>query len=147
MSFYFMPHRYCLGGYGYVLWLHVIFDLFIFLSYVAISLGLFYFIKQRGDAPFGYIFRFFGLFILACAFTHLMGIIVQWWPNYWLDAFIKGICAIISIISAFVVFVFMPIAIKVNDIIWTSKDEGRLFELKRMIELFEEKLLFARRKQ
>ena len=139
MSWNFMPHRYCLGGYGYVLWLHVLFDLAIFLAYVSISCGLFHFIRKRGRAPFAYIFWFFGLFILACGFTHLMGVVVQWYPDYWLDAFVKGLCAIISIVSAWVVFMFMPIAIKVNDIIWSRKDEGRLAELQEMIHIFERK--------
>lgn len=136
----FSPHRYCLGGYAPLVWTHVISDLLIFYAYVSLSVSLYYFVYKRDHAPFGYVFTLFGHFILACACTHLVGAIVQWYPVYWIEALVKVWCAIISLIAAVIVIMFMPIAVKVNDIIWKSHDSRRLEELQSLIRAFEQQL-------
>ena len=133
----FAPHRYCIGNYGPLLWLMVLGDILIFLAYMSLSFSLIFFEKKRGKAPFGYIFKYFSHFIFVCGLTHLVDIIVLWWSIYWISSAVRIWCAIISIIAACIVWCMMPIAIKVNEIIWSSKDEGRLAHLQQMISDFE----------
>ena len=56
-----------------VLWLHVIADATITLSYFTIPFALAYFVKRRTDLPFKSAFVMFGLFIMLCGFTHVTG--------------------------------------------------------------------------
>ena len=134
----FAPHRFCLAGNPTLIGLHVLSDGLIFLSYTGLAGGLLFFVKRRVQAPFDYIFRFFAHFIFACGCTHLMGIIVQWIPVYWVDGAVKAWCAFVSFITLYLVVKLLPIGIRVSDIIWTRHDEGRLAELQAMVTRFEQ---------
>jgi signal transduction histidine kinase len=45
-------------------------------------------------------FLAFGLFIVACGFTHLMEIVVLWVPMYWLSGDLKLLTAVASVVTA-----------------------------------------------
>lgn len=77
-------------------WLHIISDLGVWSSYVAIPLVLGYFVIRKRNVPFRRVFLLFGAFILACGTTHLMEAIIFWWPAYRLAGFIKLFTAIVS---------------------------------------------------
>ncbi|MFZ1159686.1 MAG: hypothetical protein WAO10_18010, partial [Candidatus Sulfotelmatobacter sp.] len=65
----FMPHGYCFQWDPLVLWLHVISDGVIVLSYFCIPVALVYLARKRRDLPFNWIFWMFGLFIVGCGTT------------------------------------------------------------------------------
>ena len=77
-------------------WLHILSDLGVWSAYVAIPCVLLYFVWQRKNLPFRYIFVLFGAFILFCGTTHLMEAIIFWWPAYRLAGLIKLFTAVIS---------------------------------------------------
>jgi hypothetical protein len=81
-----LPHGYCISGSPALLWLHVISDSLIALAYFAIPVSLVFFVRRRRDIPFGWMGLLFGLFIVACGLTHLMGVWTIWDPVYGLDA-------------------------------------------------------------
>src|SRR5258708_25403784 len=93
----FMPHGYCFLWNPQVLWLSVISDGLITLSYYAIPVILIYFIRKNRDLPFYHIFWMFGAFILACGTTHLMEIWNVWHGSYMLAGVIKGPTAAVSV--------------------------------------------------
>jgi signal transduction histidine kinase len=77
-------------------WLHIVADLGVWSAYVAIPCVLGYFVLRRRDLPFRTIFWLFGAFILACGTTHLMEVLLFWWPAYRLAGLIKLFTAIVS---------------------------------------------------
>ena len=77
-------------------WLHILSDLGVWSAYVAIPCVLGFFLLRRKDIPFRTIFVLFGLFILACGTTHLMEVIIFWWPVYRLAGLIKLFTALVS---------------------------------------------------
>jgi len=91
-----------------VLWLNVISDSLIAASYYAIPFLLFFFAKRRRDVGFQAIFVAFGLFILACGTTHLMGAITVWTPVYRLEGLIKGVTAFASLATFAMLVPMMP---------------------------------------
>src|SRR6266568_4189780 len=97
----FMPHSYCYLGKVGAVWSHVITDSLIGISYVAISVTLARLLyKSRRNLPFDWIFLAFGLFIVACGFTHFMEVITVWVPVYVLSAVVKGFTAAASVTTA-----------------------------------------------
>jgi len=74
-----------------MLWLHVISDGLIALSYYGIPLILFYFIRKHRELPFNRIFWMFGTFILACGTTHLIEIWNIWHAHYLIAGIGKAI--------------------------------------------------------
>ena len=70
----FMPHGVCFLWNPGIMWLHAVSDAVIALSYYLIPLALVYFVRQRPDLPFHWMFLMFGVFIFACGTTHVMGL-------------------------------------------------------------------------
>lgn len=108
----FMPHGHCYLWRPGVLWLHVVSDSLIVLSYYSIPLALAVFIRKRKDLEFTWIFRLFAAFIFWCGTTHLMNIGTVWYPAYWLDGAIKGVTAAVSVLTAAILWPLIPKALQ-----------------------------------
>jgi diguanylate cyclase (GGDEF)-like protein/PAS domain S-box-containing protein len=105
----YMPHGYCFLWDPRLLGLHVTSDLVTGLSYVVIAASLVRLVYlTRREIPFQGMFLTFGVFILACGFTHFMAVVVLWKPLYWLEGDMKLITAVASAITAAVLPVYLP---------------------------------------
>jgi PAS domain S-box-containing protein len=107
----FMPHGYCYMWYPGLVWLHVVSDSLIALSYLSIPFTLLYFVRKRTDVPFHWMFACFGMFILACGGTHAMEVWTLWHANYWVSGSIKAITALVSVPTAILLVRLMPHAV------------------------------------
>ena len=104
----FMPHGFCYLWNPRILWLHVISDGLIALSYYFIPFTLIYFIRKNRDLPVNRIFWLFGAFILACGTTHVMEIWNVWHGSYALAGVIKAFTAAISVVTAASLVTLVP---------------------------------------
>ncbi len=109
----FMPHGHCYLWKPGLLWMHVLSDSVIFLSYSAIPVALAIFTSKRKDMPFSWVFVLFSVFIVACGFTHLLAVVTVWQPAYWLTGVVKIITAIASVSTAIVLFPLLPKALAI----------------------------------
>ena len=107
----FMPHGHCFLWNPGVLWLHALSDGVIALSYYVIPISLLYFVRRRRDLPFNWMFLMFGLFILSCGTTHVMGVWTLWHGTYRLDGAIKAVTAAASVVTAGLLIRLMPQAL------------------------------------
>lgn len=96
----FLPHSFCYLGDRPLIGLHLVSDLLIWISYVAIALTLTLMVRKVRGVPFHWMFLAFGTFIIACGFTHFMEIVTLWRPLYWLSGYVKVITAVASVITA-----------------------------------------------
>jgi len=76
----FIPHGHCYLWNPELVWLHVLSDVGTALAYYSIPLILFYFVQQRQDFPFNWIFLMFSAFITVCGTTHLLEVWTLWPP-------------------------------------------------------------------
>jgi PAS domain S-box-containing protein len=111
LSSNFLPHGTCYLWNPKIVWLHVISDGIITLSYYCIPLSLIYLLRRRKDLPFNWIFWMFGMFILGCGTTHLMEIWTIWHPTYFLSGLVKAITAVISVVTAVALIPLIPKAL------------------------------------
>ena len=125
----FLPHAVCYLYNKQLIALHVGSDAVIWLSYVSISCTLVYLVwRTRRDIPFSWMFLAFGLFIVACGFTHLMEVIVLWKPLYWLAGDVKLVTALASIVTAIALPGLVPqVRTMINDV-HLSEDRRRQIE-------------------
>lgn len=107
----FMPHGQCLFWNPEVLWLFVVSDGMITVSYFSIPIALIYFVYKRKDLMFKKVFILFVLFIIFCGITHLMCIWTLWHPMYRLEGALKCLTAIISVTTAVVIWPLIPKAL------------------------------------
>ncbi|TAN70456.1 MAG: PAS domain S-box protein [Methylobacter sp.] len=105
---HFMPHGACYLWLPSILWLHIISDSIITLAYYSIPFALFYFVKKRTDLAYRWVFVLFGVFICLCGTTHLISIWTIWYPDYWLDGLIKLATALVSIVTALLIWPLIP---------------------------------------
>lgn len=107
----FMPHGHCYLWTPSLLWLEVVTNAAIGLAYVAISVTLIRFMRGVEDVPLRFVYAAFGVFIVACGFTHFMDVWVIWEPRYWLDAGLRAVTAAASVGTAFMLPRFVPEAL------------------------------------
>ncbi len=132
----FMPHGHCYLWRPALLWLYVASDLVIGAAYYSIPLALVYFMHKRKDLQFNWIFVLFSLFIFACGTTHLIAIWTIWTPNYWLDAMVKAVTALVSIITAVLLWPLIPKALRLPSPAYLqsiiTQKEQEVFERKQV---------------
>jgi diguanylate cyclase (GGDEF)-like protein/PAS domain S-box-containing protein len=110
----FMPHGHCYLWTHVLLWMYVVSDTVIAISYYTIPMALLYLVKKRADLEFNWVFFMFSLFIFACGTTHLIAIATIWEPAYWLDATMKCLTAVASGITAVMLWRLMPVALTIT---------------------------------
>ncbi len=103
----FMPHVYCLREPSLIA-LHAIADAVIALSYFLIPTALLLLIRRRRDLAFPWMFALFGVFILGCGATHVLGIVTLWHPIYRFDGAMKALTALASAGTAVLLFRLLP---------------------------------------
>lgn len=106
-----IPHGYCLSWNPQLLWTFVVSDSVIAVSYFSIPFAIWYFAKKRPDISHNWLFSMFGIFIIACGITHLLDVVNIWKPIYWPNAISRIITAIVSLITAAIVWRIMPDAL------------------------------------
>ena len=122
----FHPHGYCYLWLPSLVSTHVISDLLIGLSYVAISTTLVFLVwRARKELPFSWMFVAFGAFIVCCGATHFMEIWTLWTPVFWLSAGVKIVTAVASVVTAIALPPVVPKILRLSA-------EARLSEERRL---------------
>jgi signal transduction histidine kinase/ActR/RegA family two-component response regulator len=104
----YTPRRICMENDGSVIWLHVVADTLIALSYFSIPLALIAFVRRRTDLAFNWMFVMFALFIFACGTTHLIGVWDIWQPLYKIDGIVKLATGLLSAATAVLLWRLIP---------------------------------------
>jgi PAS domain S-box-containing protein len=125
----FLPHWYCFLGDRPLIYTHLVTDLIIGLSYVAISVTLAWIVyRANRGIPFHWLFLAFGMFIIACGATHFMEVVTLYKPLYWLSAYVKGITAAASLATAVALPLVTPHILQHVEAVGLSEQRGRQLE-------------------
>lgn len=109
----FMPHGHCYLWRPGILWLHVVSDVLIFLSYMSIPFALLYVVyTTRTKLQFSWLLLMFAIFILACGLTHLMEIINVWHSKYFISGLLKAVTAFASVATVTLLVPVLPKIVK-----------------------------------
>lgn len=133
----YAPREFCMAYETPVIWLHVLSDAGIALAYYSIPIALVYFVRERRDLSFSWMFVCFALFIFACGTTHVMNIVAMWFAAYRLDGLIKFTAALVSIGTAVMLWPLIPRAVALPSpaALRRANDElGREVEVRRQAE-------------
>jgi len=114
-------------------WLYIFSDLSIWAAFFAFPFILIRFIKKEPSNQMPQIFWYFILFIIFCGFTYFIDIILFWWPSYRLSALVRFITAIISWITIFKFYKYIPIALTMRT---AEEVDAEIYQHKRTEERF-----------
>lgn len=89
-------------------------NLGIALAYFLIPLCLRFFIGERKDLPYGYMFKLFAAFILSCGLTHIAKVVTLYQPVYWVEAGLDLWTALVSLVTAACLFPLIPRALSLR---------------------------------
>ncbi len=116
LSTNYLPHRYCYLAQPWLVGMNVAMDGLIAAAYVVIFACLFWIKGRLRDQPeiqpYAWVFSSFGIFIFACASTHLMEVVTIWWPVYRLAVAVKVICAAASVVTGVLLLRAAPVIIQ-----------------------------------
>ena len=105
---------------------HLLADLSTALSYIAIAAMLGYLaFKARSGLPFMWTFVAFGVFIIACGFTHAIAVATIYTPWYWLSAGTKVLTAVASVGTAAALPPLLPKVLAMVEAARLSDERGR----------------------
>lgn len=106
----FMPHGYCLLWRPDLVALHAAGDGLTALAYFLIPAAILHFLRKRRDLEPAHhrMAALFVAFILACALSHIAGLVTLWAPYYGLQGMIKAVTALISLTTAAFIWTLMP---------------------------------------
>ena len=99
-----------------MLWSMVGADAVIALAYFSIPLAILSFVRRRGDPSLHRVSWLFSAFIFACGLTHVMGLWTIWTPDYGLQAISKMVTAALSLVTAFVLWRAIPLALLIPSV-------------------------------
>lgn len=132
----FLPHGICFQWSPELLTLIVVSNIVIALAYYTIPLALLAFLDRRKDARFTWLFMLFAAFIFFCGTTHIMHVVTIWYPAYWVQGWLDAATAVVSLITAIVLW---PIVLKASSSVpYTPISEVDL--MKAEIELLKAQL-------
>lgn len=105
----FLPNGDCYQWLPDVLWLHVISNGVIALSYLLIPLALILLVtRNRYHLPHKDLAYLFIAFIFFCGLSHIASIYTTWVPAYRFEGWLKAITASVSIVTALVLLPKLP---------------------------------------
>ena len=106
----FLTRSHCGPGWTTeIVTLYQISNFLIFLSYVTISLAIYFlYVKKKKDLPSPHIFILFIFFIILCGLTHLSDVVVFYWAPYRLFTALTVLTAVASAITAY----NLPLAVR-----------------------------------
>jgi PAS domain S-box-containing protein len=107
----FVPHGQAFVGQSEVLWIHVVSDALIALTYFLILIALTSFVKNRAGLSWRGPFALFAFFVFACAVTHLMEIWSVWHGTFRLFGIVKAITGVAGIATAVLLLKAIPDAL------------------------------------
>lgn len=108
----FTAHGYCLFWQKGLVALHVMSDSLIAFAYIMIPIIILLFVHRKQISENKLLFLLFAAFILVCALTHLMDIVVIWYPWYYLQGLILAFAAVVSVATVVILWQKMPELIK-----------------------------------
>jgi PAS domain S-box-containing protein len=87
---------------------HILTDAFITLAYYSIPVSIYIILKRKKTLEFKKIYWLFILFIFSCGTTHLLHLLGIWMPLDLLTGMVKLITAVVSIMTAIVLWYILP---------------------------------------
>lgn len=141
----FMPRRICGVWSPGLIWLHNASDFLIWAAYLAIPIILVRFVwRRQHELPFHQVFWLFGMFIVACGTTHLMEVVMFYWPVYRVAGLIKFVTAVVSwaTIAALIPILPKALAMRSPEVLQSEIEERERAEaeVRRLNEELEDRV-------
>ena len=122
-------------------WLYIVSDLMIWLAYCLMPVIIInYFTKKKGLIKFQKVYLLFAAFILLCGTTHLFDALMFWIPMYRLNALVRFVTGIVSLMTVYSLIKLLPEAFKQKTNVELETEIERRKEVERKLEIANREL-------
>lgn len=109
----FIPQGFCLLWQPALVWVYVLGDLTIAVSFLFISLTIMVLACRKSKNLLNKrVLYMLGMFTFLCGITHLVGMVGVWVPVYYLIGVFKIIAAAVSLATAILILPLIPVFLK-----------------------------------
>ena len=102
------PHGACLLWKPELIWLNAVSDAMLAVAFFTTAFVLGIFLWRRRDLTFRGVFAIFAVFTAVCGIARLLSILTLWVPAYGIEAFTKGVLALISVAITAALLLMLP---------------------------------------
>jgi signal transduction histidine kinase len=110
----FPPRWHCGHWSAFDGWFYIISDLSIWAAYYAIPIIILRYISKKQKQRFSKLYFLFAAFILACGSTHLLDVVMFWYPAYRFSALIRCATGVVSWVTVFYLIKLLPAALSLK---------------------------------
>ena len=108
----FEPHGVHFAESPALMWSFIIINAIIAIAYLILPAELSYVYFKRRDFAFSWVFIIIAFFGVWCSMTHVMNIVVFWFPLYWFEGIISVTTGAVSLGSGFAYAIAAPLMLK-----------------------------------
>lgn len=110
----FEPHNIHFADNPELLWLYAFANSFIALAYLLLPAELSYIYFKRRDFSFSWVFIVIAFFGVWCSMSHVMKVLVLWYPAYWLEGIVSLTTGTVSLVSFVGYAIAVPLILKLT---------------------------------
>ena len=132
----YMPHGFCFRWRPDLLILQVGSDSLIAAAYFSIPAAIVVFLRKRLDVQGG-VAKLFIAFIALCGLTHLMSVVVIWYPAYAIEGLAKLATAMVSVTTAIALWPLIP---RLTDLPGRAELEQRNREIRLLNQKLQQRI-------
>ena len=120
------PRWHCGNWTSFHGWLYILSDLSIWVAYFLIPLIILNYLgKKKSDVKFQGAYLLFAAFILLCGITHFLDAMMFWIPMYRLNALVRFITGVISMLTVYYLFKILPQAFRQKSNVELEREVAR----------------------
>jgi len=124
-------------------WLYIISDLMIWFAYFMIPLVIIRFALKRKNIQFYKAYVLFAAFILLCGTTHFLDAVMFWIPVYRVNAAVRFLTGVVSLITVYHIIKILPEAFKLKTSAELQAEIEQRIDAEDRLEESNKKLLEA----
>ncbi len=110
-------------------WLYILSDICIWVAYFLIPIIILNYVsKKRSGIKFQKIYLLFAAFILFCGMTHFLDAVMFWIPVYRINALVRLITAVVSLLTVYYLIKILPVAFRLKTTEELEKEVTRRIE-------------------
>jgi two-component system, chemotaxis family, sensor kinase Cph1 len=128
------PRWHCGNWTSFHGWLYILSDLTIWIAYFLIPLIILNYLgKKKNGVKFQRAYLLFAAFILLCGITHFLDAMMFWIPMYRLNALVRFITGVISMLTVYYLFKILPQAFRQKSNIELEREVARRMQAEQSL--------------
>ena len=128
------PRWHCGNWTSFHGWLYILSDITIWIAYFLIPLIILNYLgKKKNGVKFQKVYLLFAAFILLCGLTHFLDAMMFWIPMYRLNALVRFLTGLVSMLTVYYLFKILPQAFRQKSNVELEREVARRIQAEQSL--------------